>query len=513
MNRDMTRRTYLIARVVVFVATTAALLAAIASPELYDMPYLVAGFLLLAASTIGVFIAFRMSHMSTVAVMAWAASVDLVALGLLVVALHGFEDPVYPVFIVGPIFFTFVARRREAMILTLSAVLIYVLAHSHGLHGLDLDSLLFLMLKAVSILFVGVVALLWAERLSRREEVIEAAKGEREELNEQLHQRLAELQAVSEITDIIHSTLDFDRVGPLTLEILTKVLGLESCALFVIDRQKSETLFSASVGVGGATVPVRPDDLESLDGGNLANGHFSCVSVLDHKQMMVVFCSDAAIIDTMAAEDRLMLQAVASELAVAIENSQLYKLTRTLAITDELTGLHNYRFLQQRLDEEIERARRYHKDLSMLMVDVDDFKGFNDTQGHIAGDAALSEFARVLKTSTREVDIVARYGGEEFSIILPETDAAGAFVVAEKVREAVSKHEFKDSDGEPTKHLTVSVGLATFPTHAEDKETLLRRSDDALYEAKHGGKDRVRSPVLRRVARETSSTGSDGEES
>jgi len=509
----MTRRTYVIARVVVLIATIVALLAAITSPERYEISYLIVGLLLLTASTVGVLIAFRMRQVDLTTVITWTTPGDLIALWLLVVALHGFEDAVYPVFIIGPIFYTLVVRRREAMVITAATAFVYVLAHTHMHQGFDFDSMLFLIMKTVSILLVGIVALLWAERLARREEVVEVAKSDREELNDQLHQRLAELQAVSQITEIIHSTLDFDRVGPLTLEILTKVLGIDSCALFVIDRKKSKTLFTASVGAGGATVPVRSADLDLLEEGRLADGHFSCISILDHHQMMVVFCSEADAIEAMGEEDRLMLQAVANELIVAVENSQLYKLTRTLAITDELTGLHNYRFFQQRLDEEIERARRYHKDLSMLMIDIDDFKGFNDSQGHIAGDAALAEFARVLEVSTREVDVVARYGGEEFSIILPETDAAGAFVVGEKVREAVAKHEFKDADGDPSKHLTVSVGLATFPTHAEEKETLLRQADDALYEAKHGGRNRVRSPVLQRAVRETRSTEPDGEES
>jgi diguanylate cyclase (GGDEF)-like protein len=215
---------------------------------------------------------------------------------------------------------------------------------------------------------------------------------------------------------------------------------------------------------------------------------------------MVVFCAEAAAIEAMEDEDRLVLQAVASELVVAVENSRLYKLTRTLAITDELTGLHNYRYLQQRLDEEIERARRYHKDLSMLMIDADDFKRFNDAHGHIAGDQALADIAQVFLKATREVDVVTRYGGEEFSIILPETDAAGAFVVAEKIREAVANHLFTGADEEATEHLTVSVGLATFPTHAQDKETLLRQADDALYQAKNTGKDKVRSPLQKRTS-------------
>ncbi len=163
---------------------------------------------------------------------------------------------------------------------------------------------------------------------------------------------------------------------------------------------------------------------------------------------MVLFCSTAEDMEGLTDEDRIVIYALASELVVAVENSRLYKLTRRLAVTDELTGMSNYRYLQQRLDEEVTRAKRYGKHLSLLMMDADDFKGFNDRYGHIAGDMALAEFGGVLASIVREVDVVARYGGEEFAIVLPETDAAGAYVVAEKIREAIASHLFPDADGD-----------------------------------------------------------------
>jgi len=113
----------------------------------------------------------------------------------------------------------------------------------------------------------------------------------------------------------------------------------------------------------------------------------------------------------------------------------------------------------------------------------------------------------VLSGAVREIDIVARYGGEEFSIALPQTDAAGAFVVAEKVREAVRTHQFKDTLGVQCCSLTVSIGLATYPTHAPDKDALLREADDALYRAKNGGKDRVRTPLRQPLREQAAETG------
>jgi diguanylate cyclase (GGDEF)-like protein len=209
----------------------------------------------------------------------------------------------------------------------------------------------------------------------------------------------------------------------------------------------------------------------------------------------------------LSSADMLLLGAVSSQLVVAVENSHLFGLTRVLAITDELTGLYNYRELQARLTQELDRAVRYESPLSILMIDADGFKGYNDEHGHIAGDRALAALGEILRTSVREVDFVARYGGEEFTVILPETDAAGAFVVAEKIREAVDGHEFPDEHGRPCCGLTVSVGVASYPAHAVDKEALLREADSALYRAKAEGKDRVRTPQRPRGSSETDTTG------
>jgi diguanylate cyclase (GGDEF)-like protein len=209
---------------------------------------------------------------------------------------------------------------------------------------------------------------------------------------------------------------------------------------------------------------------------------------------MVLFCASAEEISSLTADDRLVLGAVANELVVAAENARLYALTSHLAVTDELTGLSNYRNLQRNLDDELARAKRYDKHLSLIMIDADNFKSFNDTQGHLAGDYALADLGAILAANVREVDLVARYGGEEFAIVLPETDVAGAFVVAEKIREAVELHKFADAENRRSCSMTISLGVATYPTHGNDKESLLREADDALYHAKDGGKNRVRAP-------------------
>ncbi|MCP4663186.1 MAG: diguanylate cyclase [bacterium] len=163
---------------------------------------------------------------------------------------------------------------------------------------------------------------------------------------------------------------------------------------------------------------------------------------------------------------------------------------RRLANTDGLTGLYNHRYLQERLRQEVERAQRYQRSLSLVMADLDHFKIYNDTYGHPRGDEALIEVAHILRRVSRSSDVVARYGGEEFTLLLPETSARHAEVVATRARERVAKLEFSwERFG--AAGLTLSLGIASFCPSWNTKETLIEAADAALYEAKRQGRNRV----------------------
>lgn len=163
-----------------------------------------------------------------------------------------------------------------------------------------------------------------------------------------------------------------------------------------------------------------------------------------------------------------------------------------LATTDPLTRLLNRRALADRLGTEMERARRFDSHLAVLLVDIDHFKLVNDTAGHLAGDEVLREVASLIQRAVRTVDIVARYGGEEFVVILPETDANGAVVFAERLRELISHHAFGVRDGQI--RLTVSVGIATFPAaDVSNADDFVARADSSMYRAKADGRNQVRS--------------------
>jgi two-component system cell cycle response regulator len=185
------------------------------------------------------------------------------------------------------------------------------------------------------------------------------------------------------------------------------------------------------------------------------------------------------------------LTAFAVQAAVAIENVQLHAEAERLSVTDPLTGAWNYRYFKRRFEQEIERSRRFGRVLALLMLDIDHFKSVNDRFGHQRGDEVLVELARRVTGSVRDIDTFARYGGEEFVLILPETNLEGGLAVAEKLRLATHRTRFCTETEEDGISLTVSIGVACFPEHATSPEELLRAADEALYEAKLQGRDRV----------------------
>ena len=156
-----------------------------------------------------------------------------------------------------------------------------------------------------------------------------------------------------------------------------------------------------------------------------------------------------------------------------------------LSVTDALTGLYNRRHLMETLSSEAQRSRRLRRPFSVLLADVDHFKQYNDTHGHIAGDAALTKIADILRKTTRAVDCVARYGGEEFLVVLLETTVTTAALVAERIRARVAGETFGEG------RMSLSIGVAECPAHGDTPETLIASADAAMYQAKSGGRDRV----------------------
>jgi diguanylate cyclase (GGDEF)-like protein len=192
--------------------------------------------------------------------------------------------------------------------------------------------------------------------------------------------------------------------------------------------------------------------------------------------------------------DLVTLRTFAGQAAVAVENVLLHQEAERLSLTDPLTGLWNYRYLQVSLHREIERSVRFDRPLSVLAIDLDHFKQVNDTHGHPAGDAVLSEVARRLEAQVREVDLVFRQGGEEFVLLLPETDVEGARHAAERICRALRDTPVRLSADDPqfgelVASITASVGVAVYPDHGATGAEVMEAADDALYQAKAEGRD------------------------
>jgi len=189
--------------------------------------------------------------------------------------------------------------------------------------------------------------------------------------------------------------------------------------------------------------------------------------------------------------DLVTLRTFAGQAAIAVENVRVHEEAQRLSHTDPLTSLYNYRTLKDSLRREVERASRFGHRLCVLALDLDRFKQVNDSYGHAAGDVVLVEFARRVRSVIREVDLAFRRGGEEFVVLLPETDALGGTVVAERLNAAIRAAPI----AVPAKAaipVTVSIGIAVYPEHGGTGQQVLEVADDALYQAKARGRDRYR---------------------
>ena len=189
-------------------------------------------------------------------------------------------------------------------------------------------------------------------------------------------------------------------------------------------------------------------------------------------------------------EDLIILSAIADFAAIALQNARNYQKVNDLVITDDLTGLFNAKHFHSVLDAELERAKRYETELSLVFFDLDHFKSVNDTYGHLVGSRTISEVGRLIKKRIRVSDLGARYGGDEYVVVLPNTGPEGALAMAFNLREMIKNHSFLSDDGDII-HVTASFGVATFPRDAANKIDLIKAADAFMYDAKEGGRDGI----------------------
>ncbi|RMG67698.1 MAG: sensor domain-containing diguanylate cyclase [Nitrospirae bacterium] len=323
---------------------------------------------------------------------------------------------------------------------------------------------------------------------------------------------IRELNILNELSASLHTALDKESIFEQIVNKSKELLRAEKAAILLIDKYKRVTDFYTSLGTSSneckcsvqGTIKKVIDDMATLrtrditkhpNFASFPEAHPEIKSVLMVPLLLrgepigLICVTDKLDGDEFTSEDEDMLLNLAFHSALAIEKVKLHEEVLKIAATDGLTGLYNHRTFQEKLKEELERARRFKHKVALVMFDIDHFKGFNDTYGHLKGDEILQRVACIMTDNIRTIDFAARYGGEEFALILPEVSYDGAMVVAERIRKKVEEHELS-INGEAVS-VTISGGIAIYPDDATTQEELLERADKALYLSKRTGRNRI----------------------
>ncbi len=336
----------------------------------------------------------------------------------------------------------------------------------------------------------------------------------RSNLEEMAASRLKDLTVLYEVVDTISQSLELDKVLPRVLDrvlenmhagmgVVILIGGDGKTLTRLVSRGLSEEGLrriaeSGQGGVGDAilrrsAIRVPGEGREEytavpgLEQDNIQSA--LVVPISFHGNVHGVIAVYSGKRDAFSDQDEALLTTVGNQVGVAVENARLYEKTLELAQIDGLTGLANRRYLMERLQQEIERADRYNTSLSAIILDLDKFKTFNDTYGHLNGDELIKAFSGMLRQRIRAADVAGRYGGEEFCVVLPNTSMSGAKVIAESIRKSMEELQIPVGDGRFAGR-TVSVGVAEFSA-GDTMEKLLAAADAALYRAKQGGRNRV----------------------
>ncbi|HBY57811.1 MAG TPA: hypothetical protein DEG96_08155 [Candidatus Atribacteria bacterium] len=349
-------------------------------------------------------------------------------------------------------------------------------------------------------------------KLENLKEKLEILKKDRERLAKKL-------SALRLIISEINIGSNLDKILNLIIEKCVKIIEAERGSLMLFDSQSEKLYIKSSIGLSEKTVSgVRIKPGEGIAGWvfiegkpllieegakdprfkkfeNIEEELKSIISVplkIKDETIGVINVDNKLKGELFDLDDLQLLSDFANEAAIAIQNAQLHQQMKNLAITDELTGLYNFRYLIERLEEEIKRAQRYERSLALIMADIDHFKEYNDTFGHLEGNRVLKSLANILKINIREVDIVGRYGGDEFIIILPEADQKEAQEIAERIRLKVERYKFIDNeDHSGETKLTLSLGVTSCFQEIISLQGLIYKVDQALYLAKRKGRNRV----------------------
>lgn len=310
-----------------------------------------------------------------------------------------------------------------------------------------------------------------------------------------------------EVSQSLISTLDFDQLLKNILQHMKETFDFLNVSVLLVDEEQQMLYTHSSIsyspedynlrlkiGKDGITGHVAkskrmyysPDVRQDnyYVAGNKKTRSEVCFPLLIGERLIGVLDVESARVNGFTQDGIRLLSSLSAQIAIAIDNARLYVETKKLSLTDPLTLLSNRRSFDIFIDAEIKRAERYRRTFVVMMIDFDNFKIYNDKYGHTAGDAVLQKLSKIMKDIIRDVDFLCRYGGDEFVSILPETDASFALDVAERMRKKISAQKIQPK-------ITLSIGIASFPHDARDKSRLIDLADQACYEAKQRGGNRV----------------------
>jgi len=402
---------------------------------------------------------------------------------------------------------------NEGMVLAFLASVLYVLANLRDMGAIFLGDLLVrLVLLWLFPLAMGVISNFVKTSEQRLIQTLDRLN----ERTSDLERTQVQIETIYEASRALGEIHDLDQVLDEILNITREVLNLEFCSVLIYDK-KADCLWLRAKDERGRKIKYDQSKripLTGIAGAAAKSGKAERIVDLrndprhiprfegEKSQLTVPMISRGKVVGVLDArstnlgdfteQDQRVLSILAGSAAMALENAALHQKMEELTVVDELTGVYNYRYFAQKLEDELKRAKRYHQNLSLIMMDIDWFKKCNDRFGHLFGNLVLRKLAEVVKGCIRDVDIFARYGGEEFVIILPQTTKSQAAMIGERIRSCVESTLFQDEKNLHSAHLTMSLGVSCYPGHGETSEGLIRKVDQALYLAKGEGKNLVR---------------------
>jgi diguanylate cyclase (GGDEF)-like protein len=318
-----------------------------------------------------------------------------------------------------------------------------------------------------------------------------------------------------DVSSRISKTIEIEELYQVIFDLMIQETGATRGFLYVVDQEQGESNIILSEGfdaddnndldrrlfeeyhneLSGITTPYEPDRPSSVTVRYRSSTDliqsllFIPLRSKNDLVGMVVFF-DTEKLGAFGEREKKVAAFLCEHASGALENAMLYSQAKILTITDDLTSVFNYRYLNNILDRELVRAQRLNSSMSVLFLDLDSFKKVNDYHGHLLGSKILVELAGLLKSAVRKVDAVARYGGDEYIIVLTDTNSKGAMIVAERIRQMVEEYVFLEGENYNIK-LTVSIGVASYPEHGVSKVELLHLADEAMYKGKYGRKNIV----------------------